>query len=82
MPSEILKSEQTKTEIDWTKPGQYLIAKGGIIVCTDGKQNEPTNLFSGVTVHHPNYAPHYSEDWLKSRFEPLTEPVTLKIWNS
>ena len=84
MPSEILKSEQTKPEIDWTKPGQYVIAKGGIIVCTDGKQNEPMGTFGGFVIHLPPqlHSAPYSENWLKSEFTFLAEPVTLKIWNS
>lgn len=73
-------SENTITEqIDWNKP-QWFIDEGGDIFLSTGEHNK----FSFTATCLPCKDYHngdYSKDWAKSKFKPLTKPLTIIIEN-
>lgn len=79
MKTEIVKTEQTVNEIDWSKPMLVKAKRTSLIVWTNGFHSEES--FSGIVlaIDERNCVGLYLESWLKSLFTPITEPVTIKF---
>lgn len=79
MKTEIVKTEQTVNEIDWSKPQLVKSKLSPLIVWTDGNHSEES--FSGKVLiedHEDSVGDEY-KSFHKSSFTPITEPITIKF---
>lgn len=77
MKTEIVKTEQSNQEIDWSKP--MLLKCGELVVLNSGINN--VTSFTGVVLIADNgfKLGHASNAWHKNQFTPITEPITIKF---
>lgn len=79
MKTEIVKTEQTVNEIDWSKR-QLLKSIDGLYVLYTSTHND--NCFSGYVVYDNKMNIQFGEyscTFVKEAFTPITEPVTIKF---
>lgn len=82
MKTEII-TDQIKTEIDWDSAMVVKWRFGELYLLTTGSCN--TDNFSAVVLKDtskekvPYNEFHYSNNWTKSEFTPITEPIIIKF---
>lgn len=80
MKTTIVKGgSQPQKEIDWSKP-QVVISKTGTILITDGDHIDE-HFWGTVLFGYAIKAGKSTDNWLKTDFTPLTEPITITFEN-
>lgn len=77
MKTEIIKTEQTVNEIDWSKPQLVKSKITYSLVLTTGMHS--TTTFSGIRFGNTENDADYCKELSKENFTPITEPVTIKF---
>lgn len=63
-------------EIDWSIPRLYINPHTESIIYSTGKHDIET--FSGMCIHGDSGL-SYSDTWVKAKFTPITEPITIQF---
>lgn len=73
--AEIISEEQT---IDWSKPGQLVCNDSGVVVLTNGLNDN--KYFAGFTLKGKWLGEEYkyNNDWIKEYWKPYNGTITLK----
>lgn len=66
--------KQESKEIDWSKP-MVVRSSSNDYVITNGRHED--DFFNGIRLDDG----HYTEDWPKNSFTPITEPLTITFEN-
>lgn len=78
MKTEIVKTEQTVNEIDWSRSQLVKSKNSSNIVLTNGIHKKDS--FCGTVIIKDTYdVGAFFKDWDKSDFTPITEPITIKF---
>jgi hypothetical protein len=80
MKTEIIGESTQEKEIDWDKKMIVVSSINGDVILTTGEHN--LTDFTGMRVFSKDYQTNdFDECWLKNRFKPVTETITIKFSN-
>jgi hypothetical protein len=80
MKTEIIGESTQEKEIDWNKKMVVISTLNGDVVLTTGEHN--TTDFTGMRIFSNDYRINdFDECWLKNRFKPVKDTITIKFSN-